>query len=506
MVYQQLLQVRRVAEKHFRDVCDVEFTVEGGRLFVTNVRLAKRSSISNLRFALQFLAEGLITPQEALCRITPSNVAELMRPTIRNSDCLPTLGHGIAACPGGATGRVSFRASDVLRLAQAGTPVIFVREEISPDDLPAIIVAHAVITLRGGVTSHAALACRQLQKPCVVGYSPRDSAVGVSGRPESLFREHTWITVDGTTGEVLLGKGKCQAHTWHEIPELRCLAEIVGQAIKTGNVPGEATGHVWRIHDFLFESVPLVRGMTKKQPVTRRSFTSFVMPSKRALQDARFRLVRLSSKEKPNYGETLISMMDWLLRSLAAEAGIGNHYQYFRPLWDPVQTIQQADRGKTQLVGMEFQSVNRFLPNLIDVGRVMLVLELDVTLPRTQWFLDFTNPLGESLVAISDSVLGYSLRLNRADVHHRDVPMLYNSLRTRGYARPFYEHHGTTHADIVACLSRWNEDKDKRSPLLPLCFELGLIRSQKLTNVGQSLLGKSPIKNKYESPNPSSEN
>jgi phosphohistidine swiveling domain-containing protein len=497
-VYQQLLQVRKIAEKHYRDVCDIEFIVENGRLFVTQVRPAKQASVAHIHSTLAFLDEGLITPKEALCRITSVNVADLLRSKILNRSRLPLVGTGLPAFAGGATGQVAFTAGDLLRLTQAGTPSILVREEISPQDLRGIEAAQAVLTMRGGVTSHAALACRALQKPCVVGYSPSNRPREIGDRAEEHFSEGSWITLDGSTGEVFLGKGKCQSVPWRENPDSRYVAELITHAIKTANVPIESVGEVWRIHDFLFESVPLLHGITKKQATARRTFVSFEMPKERVLRSIRFHLVSLPLDVKANYGLVLVSLMEWLLRSLGAEVGVGNHYRYFRPLWDPMQALYNDDERSSQLVGMEFFSVNRFLSKLIDVSSITIVLEIDVRTPQTTWFLDFTNRMGESLMARSDSVLAYRLGLNGLDVPHPDVPVLYNSIRRRAYGWPRYDICGASHADVIDTLARWSDDERSQSPFLPLCLELGLIHNRKLTNVGRSLLGKSSSRNANE--------
>jgi phosphohistidine swiveling domain-containing protein len=497
-VYQQLLQVRKIAEKHYRDVCDIEFIVENGRIFVTQVRPSKQTSVARIRTTLAFLDEGLITPKEALSRITSGNVAEMLRSTILNRSRLPIVGTGLPAFAGSATGQVAFSAWDAIRLAQAGTPAILVRQEISPQDLRGIEAAQAVLTMRGGVSSHAALVCRALQKPCVVGYSPNNGSQEIGDRAQELFSEGSWITLDGSTGEVFLGKGKCRSLPWREYPDLQYVAELITQAIKTGNVPIESVGELWKIHDFLFESVPLLRGFTKKQATARRIFVSFEVPKEKVLQSIRSHLVMLPQDVKTNYGLVLVSMMEWLLRSLGAEVGVGNHYRYFRPLWDPMRTLYNDDERTSQLVGLEFFSVNRFLSKLIDVSSITIILEVDVRTPQTTWFLDFTNPMGESIVARSYSVLAYRFGLNGLDVPHSDVPALYNSIRRRAYGWPRYDIYGASHADVIDTLARWSDDKRSRSPFLPLCLELGLIRNRKLTNVGRSLLGKSSSRNANE--------
>ena len=497
LVYQQLLKVQEIAEKHYKDVCDIEFTVQDGRLFVQSVCRARRNTIANLRFALQFLIEGRITPYEVLERISTDDVADLISSTIRDQESLPQLGRGLPANAGAASGLVVFHVRDALELSRTKSPFIYVREEVSPDDLPAMMAAQGVVTLRGGISSHAALICRQLRKPCVVAYSPEDPRLRELD-VHAIFQRLNWITIDGATGHVFAGKGNCQPLSWQDHPELMALAEIIDQSIRTSNVMPEVTGKIWVLHDFLRHSIPIRRGPTEKHPVWRKSFISFVTPRAPTLERLRISLTQLAPHERSNYGDILLPFANWIVRLLAEKVGIGSHFRYYRPLWDPCQTIVELDNRRTQFIGMEFHSVNQFVSKLIDVATVTLLIEVDLTFDLKPWFLDFTNPRGESLVVGSDSVLAYRLFVNDAEVRHLDVPSLYNSLRRRDYAWKIYETHGTSHAEIISCLAEWDRNKQKRFPLLPLCFELGLIRNRKLTETGKSLLGKQHRSKTYE--------
>jgi hypothetical protein len=297
-----------------------------------------------------------------------------------------------------------------------------------------MLCAEGVLTTRGGVSSHAALISRQMGKPCVCGYSPKHALTENDGDVRSLFQAGSWITINGLSGEVFEGRAKCKTLHWRDYPELAGLAEIVARAVSSGNVPRDAVGQTWRMSDFFLHAVPLTRGSIGKKSVTRPSFTSFEPPCAESLRRVQQSLTSLAPGECRNYGEILLSLMDSQLRILFSALGVGNHPQYFRPLWNPKQSVRRTNEDEgTQLVGMEFFGLNRLIPHLVDVAMITIFLELDVGEQDSEWFLDFTNPAGESLVVGSESVRAYRLLINDAEVQHDDIPLLYDSLRRREY-------------------------------------------------------------------------
>ncbi len=479
----------------------MEFIVQNGRLFVTSVRPAKRSGIANVRFALQFLTEGKIGPQDVLRRVSTSDIAVWLLPVIENRSALRLAGNGLPACPGVATGKVVFRASDAVQNAARKIPVILARNEVSPEDLRGMVYAEGILTTRGGISSHAALVSRPMGKPCVCGYSPKRGTVGTERGISSLFRTGSWITINGLTGEVFEGRAKCRTLHWRDFPELVVLSEIVARAVASGNIPNDAVGQTWRMSDFFLHSAPLTRGSTRKKAVFRSTFTSFESPSAECLRRVQHSLTPLAPGERKNYSEILLSLIDSQLRVLSSALGIGNHARYFRPLWDPKQHVDRKNEDEgTQLVGMEFFGLNRHIPHLIDVATITIFLELEVRGEASEWFLDFTNPAGESLVVGSDSVLAYCLLINDAEVQHDDVPLLYHSLRRREYGWRVFDQNGATHDEVVNALAAWASRKPAGASALALCYELGLVRKRKLTLAGKSLMGALRRKKAYEFP------
>ncbi|MBI4060115.1 MAG: pyruvate, phosphate dikinase, partial [Elusimicrobia bacterium] len=200
--YERLLEISNKLEKHYGDVQDMEFTIEKGRLFMLQTRTGKRSAMAALRIAVEMVGEGLITPEQAVMRVSPEQLDELLRPVFEDaaSARAGTLARGLPAGPGAATGRVCFSADRAVSEAKKG-PVILVRPETNPDDILGMAAAEGILTATGGMTSHAAVVGRGMGKVCVVG----------CGELEALeLKEGDWISLDGFTGRVLEGRVETQ--------------------------------------------------------------------------------------------------------------------------------------------------------------------------------------------------------------------------------------------------------------------------------------------------------
>jgi len=212
--YEQLLEVRQTLERELRDMQDFEFTVEKGRLFMLQTRNGKRTGLAAIRIAVDMCEAGMITPQEALMRVEPEQLNQLLRPIFSPESRRVAvaegrvLAKGLAAGPGAAAGQVAFNAGDADAMKTAGKQVLLVRVETSPDDIRGMSVSEGILTARGGMTSHAALVARQMGKVCVVGcealgidYKARTITVG-----DKVVKEGDWLSIDGFTGEVIVGQ------------------------------------------------------------------------------------------------------------------------------------------------------------------------------------------------------------------------------------------------------------------------------------------------------------
>jgi pyruvate,orthophosphate dikinase len=206
--FAELARIASTLEVHYRDMQDVEFTVQEGKLFMLQTRGGKRTAKAALKCAIDMVREGLITEDEALLRVDAAALDQLLHPTLDPSAAKELIGSGLAASPGAATGEAIFTADEAERAASDGRAVILVRLETSPEDIHGMHAAKGVLTVRGGMTSHAAVVARGMGRPCVTGASALkvdvDRGIMIAGS-RTIARGEV-ITIDGTTGHVYLGR------------------------------------------------------------------------------------------------------------------------------------------------------------------------------------------------------------------------------------------------------------------------------------------------------------
>ncbi|MFP3898584.1 MAG: putative PEP-binding protein [Dehalococcoidia bacterium] len=205
--YRELERIADALELHFRDMQDIEFTVESGKLYILQTRSGKRSGYAAVKIAIDMVDEKVITPQEALLMVKPEDLQAMLHRQIKSPEQYEPLTRGLNAAPGATTGVVVFDVLEAVSMAQRAVPVILVRPETSPDDILGIVASHGVLTQKGGLTSHAAIVTRAMGRPCVCGAA--DIAIDlakqqfeVKGR---VVKKGEEITIDGTTGNVYYG-------------------------------------------------------------------------------------------------------------------------------------------------------------------------------------------------------------------------------------------------------------------------------------------------------------
>jgi pyruvate,orthophosphate dikinase len=213
----ELMRMCAVLEKHFRDMQDVEFTIQDGTLWMLQCRNGKRAARAAVRLAVEMVKEGLITEDEAVLRVDPTSLNQLLHPTLDPSAPRNQLAAGLGASPGAASGHIVFSADDAEKQGELGKPVILVRVDTSPEDIHGMKAARGILTARGGMTSHAAVVARGMGKPCVAGCSALaiNYALGQmtitlydeKGNPKgsTMLKQGDIITMDGGTGQVFLG-------------------------------------------------------------------------------------------------------------------------------------------------------------------------------------------------------------------------------------------------------------------------------------------------------------
>ncbi|HEY5289042.1 MAG TPA: pyruvate, phosphate dikinase [Caulobacteraceae bacterium] len=203
-------EVVKRLEGHYRDMQDIEFTIERGRLYVLQTRNGKRTARAALRIAVDLASEGVISKDEAITRVDPASLDQLLHPTIDPAGERDVIAQGLPASPGAAVGKIVFTAEAAVREAAAGEAVILVREETSPEDIRGMDAARGIITARGGMTSHAAVVARGMGRPCVCGVGELEinSAARTFRARGRLFAEGEVITIDGGRGEILAGAAR----------------------------------------------------------------------------------------------------------------------------------------------------------------------------------------------------------------------------------------------------------------------------------------------------------
>ncbi|MGH8977144.1 MAG: pyruvate, phosphate dikinase, partial [Acidimicrobiia bacterium] len=274
--HEQLVGVMQLLENHYRDMCDIEFTIEQGRLFILQTRVGKRTAAAALRMAVEMESDGLIDKTEAVKRVQPAQLDQLLHPQFDPKAKYDVLAKGLNASPGAAVGKVYFTADDAEARAEAGERVILVRPETSPDDLHGMIAAEGILTSRGGLVSHAAVVARGMGKPAICGAD----ALKIDLRAKQFVAggatvlEGDIISISGTTGEIVLGEvavvtPEPTGHFaiilgWAD--EMRTLkvrtnADLPEDAAKAREFGAEGIGLCRTEHMFLGDRLPLVQRM-----------------------------------------------------------------------------------------------------------------------------------------------------------------------------------------------------------------------------------------------------
>lgn len=209
-IYAQLDEIKERLEHHFKEMEDIEFTIQQGKLYMLQTRTGKRTAAAAVKIALDMYNEGLITKEEAILKVDPEQLDQLLHPMIDPNEKVKAVAKALPASPGAAVGKVVFTAEHAEEMAENGEKVILVRNETSPEDIGGMHAAQGILTVRGGMTSHAAVVARGMGKCCVAGCGAIriDEDAGLFSVNGHTIKEYDYITLNGTTGEVILGQAK----------------------------------------------------------------------------------------------------------------------------------------------------------------------------------------------------------------------------------------------------------------------------------------------------------
>jgi phosphohistidine swiveling domain-containing protein len=488
----KLCKIMENMEHNFRDVCDFEFTVERGNLYLLGVRPARRTGIANVRFALSFFAEGKITLSEVFSRITADDIFEFTSPTICDEDALEQVGSGIPASPGTATGQIAITQDKAESFAVGGNHYILVRQEVSPEDVPIMWSSEAVLTTTGGMTSHAAVVCRAWGKPAISGASDwkidyaKSRVTLADGR---VLHEGQWITLNANTGKILRGKSRFNLIHWSDQPELNILNRMQSFALLTNIVQPSICGRFWRIRDYFLHAIPLRDAPSRKRPVAIRKDLDQSSAASKAVSLISKALCTIPPKDVQNVSEIMWGFHRTLSRMLSGALGIGNHDRYCSALWDPAETVTE-ENGETflQLVGIEYFDINRYSKNLPDIAHMLLAMEIETS--GQGCFLEHTNPTAPSLVTSSFQVVKMYLGINGHAVSLEEIPAIYNVFRKREYRFTWYQEHEIDHDDLLNHIRLSFCDRIGSRHLTHMANALGLMNCDTVTRVGKSFIGE----------------
>jgi pyruvate, orthophosphate dikinase len=228
-VYAEFKRIGQQLERHYRDVQDLEFTIERGKLYMLQTRSAKRTAAAAVKIAIDMVNEGVITKQEAIGRIEPAQVDQLLRAQFepKARQAATRIAKGLNASPGAAVGQAVFTADEAVEWAGRGEKVVLIREETAPDDFHGMAVAQGILTARGGATSHAAVVARQIGKPCVAGsaelHVDEEAKMARSNVTGLEIKEGDWVSLDGSTGEIFVGALPTVEARFEDQPELQTI-------------------------------------------------------------------------------------------------------------------------------------------------------------------------------------------------------------------------------------------------------------------------------------------
>lgn len=285
-VYQQFVDTCDKLEQHYRDLQDIEFTVEKGKLYMLQTRNGKRTTRAAVKVAVDMVSEGLISKEEALLRVDPEQINQLLHRQIDASVKLEAIAQGLPASPGAACGKVVFDADIAEKLGETGEKVVLVRSETTPDDIHGIVHAQGVLTSRGGMTSHAAVVARGMGKPCVCGCESIkiDLEAETFMVDDLVVKAGEVITLDGSTGKVMLGEVPMIEPTLAEefkvllnwadetkMLEVRANADTPEDAAKAREFGAEGIGLCRTEHMFMAQDrLPIVQEMILAENVVDR--------------------------------------------------------------------------------------------------------------------------------------------------------------------------------------------------------------------------------------------
>jgi len=498
-VSEQLQKYAPILESNFHDMVDIEFTVENGEFYILSARAGKRTSLANLKIIMSMFCEGKMTVDDVFTKLPFQHLVMFLdEETLVNAEELTLITSGFPASGGIGIGRSAFTFKEAENCINKREAFVYCCIEVNPEDLEVYGTKYCkgVMTSRGGMTSHAAVCCRGMGSPCVSGFGNLEEVTNI------LYSFDNQVTIDGNTGKIYAGIGKTKKNTM--LPEFKMLYELLKIIIKCNIVNSKTALLAWRLWDVLVLDRRYGENENSKRLVQNGTmiYKSFIHPSNCEIETINRSLVSFENSKI-----LIEDFIGFLFSQLSSEVSLGQHFLYVRPLLDPLKTMSFYDNKRTknncfygpvgnQLTGVEFFNVNHYLDFLIDIANIKIYFKsefLKTDDSNNEYYninyLDYTNPLGESLIINTYKAESISVYINDVFIPLENLAMVYHLLRRRAYHWTWYEENNVTKNEIVNYLFSGTFVGDKNSKMFYLCQEMHLIDGDMLTPTGISLLG-----------------
>lgn len=501
IILTELEHYGEILEEHFHDMVDIEFTVENDKLYILSACFGNRLALANLKIVMSMFCEGKMSVQDVITKIPYQQVESLMdEEKLVNTNKLELLGTGMAASAGVGVGEICFFSDEAGKLIENNEQFIFCQEEISSEMVEIVKSKYCkgVITARGGITSHAAVICRELKKPCVIGISNFNKIIDII----PTFGNR--ITIDGNNGSVYAGAGEIEKNNF-DLEEVKLLYKLLMVVIKNNIITDDIIPLIWRLWDVIVLHKRYRGNDNTKLNVIKKDYhyISFKAPLKDEIDE-------IFSNLQYFYNANIMveDFLGFLFSQLSAEVPAGKHYLYMRPLMNPMDTIKyhknqrkDDDLAGIQLTGVEFFNVNRYVDFLLDIYSIKIYFcteffynnEKQTYIPLN--YLDFTNINGEGLIINTYNAKKVALYINDVLIPQDKLMQIYHLIRRRRYHWEWYEENNVSKNEILDYLSKKSFYKEGSSKLYFLCEELNLLYKGELTLAGKSLIGRENMEN-----------
>lgn len=493
----------QILEEHFHDMMDIDFTVENGKFYILSTRVARRTALANLKIVMGMFCEGKMNVEDVIKKISYKQIEDFLDiENLINAHKLELIGRGLPASGGIGGARVCFSINEAECLIDKKEKFIFCQIELSPETVGIINSKYckAVITARGGMTSHAAVVCRGMHLPCVSGFGD------FCEMKELAHKYNNQITVDGNNGKIYGGIGKIEKNNAN-INEIKMLYDLLLMVIKYNIITAETAPLAWRLWDVIVLNKRFRGYDNTKQLVDKKgySYRSFKQPSENQIYDIYSKLQFVE-----NCNLLVEDLIGFFIDELSSQVTMGNHYLYMHPLVNPMDTIihkkdsaniNYLESAGVQLTGIEFFNINRFVDFLLDIYSIKIFYCTDFFRIDTGDaegiydikyaplnYLDYTNPNGEGLIINTYNAKKVMVYINDALIPVDKLMLVYHLLRRRKYHYSWYKENNISKKEIVDYLKTNAFFEDNNSKIYHLCKEMQLIKEHKLTLVGISLL------------------